>query len=168
MEMLDTFDREGNFLGVKTREFCHGDNPGVYHKPVWIWMKDTDGEILVQRRSFLKKKGPGLYDMPSAGHVDAGESCIDACVRETTEELGLDLPKSSFRFICEYYHPSGWELAQVYIVEGDLKKLKITIDPREVDSIRWLKYDEFVKLLYSDEFCPHPLDYKDMVAKLLR
>lgn len=36
MEMLDVFDKFGNYVGVKFREFCHSKNSGVYHKPIWI------------------------------------------------------------------------------------------------------------------------------------
>ena len=42
-EMFDVFDINGNYLGVKTKSFCHSENPGVYHKPVWIWIKNSGG-----------------------------------------------------------------------------------------------------------------------------
>ena len=37
-EILDIYTRDGKHLGTKTREECHKDNPGFYHKPVWIWI----------------------------------------------------------------------------------------------------------------------------------
>ena len=43
----------------------------------------------MQKRAATKKKSPNKYDMPSAGHVDAGETLLQAYVRETEEELGL-------------------------------------------------------------------------------
>lgn len=55
-ELLDTFDINGNLLKPQTREFCHTENPGCYHKSVWIWIVNDKGEILVQKRSSLKKK----------------------------------------------------------------------------------------------------------------
>lgn len=45
-EMLDTFDINGNFIGVKPRSYCHSKNPGVYHKPVWIWIINSNGLIM--------------------------------------------------------------------------------------------------------------------------
>ena len=42
MEYLDTFDIDGNFLGIQTREFCHSDNPGCFHKAVWVWIKQPN------------------------------------------------------------------------------------------------------------------------------
>ena len=88
-EMLDVYDRQGNFLGVKSRSYCHTEGVDCYHKCVWIWISDGKGRFLVQRRSEQKKFMPGLWDMPSAGHIDSGEKPIDACVRETEEELGF-------------------------------------------------------------------------------
>lgn len=86
-EYFDTFTIDGKPMGVKLKSFCHSAKPNIYHKPVWIWIYNDAGQILVQKRSANKKNFPGLFDMPSAGHVHAGERLIDACVRETFEEL---------------------------------------------------------------------------------
>ncbi len=97
-EMLDVFDINGNYLGVKSRTFCHSCNPGVYHKPVWIWIINSKGEILVQKRAKMKKNNPHKYDMPVAVHVDAGETSISGCVRETYEELGIKTKEEDYIF----------------------------------------------------------------------
>ena len=51
-EMLDTFDIKGNFLGIKTRSFCHSENPQVYHKPVWIWIINSRGGDIGSKKVF--------------------------------------------------------------------------------------------------------------------
>ena len=138
-EMLDTFDINGKFVGVKSRSFCHSEKPGVYHKPVWIWIVNSKGEILVQKRALTKKKSPGKWDMPSAGHISAGESCLLGCIRETKEELGIEVKKEDFIFLKEFLVQRGWELAQI-----------------------------FKKLIYSDKFCNHDKQYKDWVCEILK
>ena len=50
------------------------------------------GEILWQERSHSKDVNPGQWVTSVSGHVDAGESYEEAAVRETREELGIDLP----------------------------------------------------------------------------
>ena len=167
-ELLDTFDINGNFLGVKPRSFCHGDNPGVYHKPIWIWIVNSQKQILVQKRAMTKQKSPGKWDMPAAGHVDAGESCLQGCVRETTEELGLSVKSEDFIFLKEFVNQRGWELVQVYLLKSDTKAEDMKLQNEEVEQVKWLNYDEFVKLLYSDEFCNHDKSYKDWVAEILK
>lgn len=167
-ELLDTFDINGNFMGVKTREFCHNGNPGVYHKPVWIWIVNSNKEILVQKRSMMKKTSPGKWDMPAAGHVSAGESCIQGCIRETTEELGLSVEEKDFIFLKEFVNQRGWELVQVYLLKVDVDVKDIKIQEEEVEEVKWLNYEDFIKLLYSDEFCNHDKMYKDWVASVLK
>ncbi len=166
--MLDTYDLGGKFLGVKTRTFCHGVKPGVYHKPVWIWIKSKNGKILVQKRSDDKKENPGKWDMPSAGHVNAGESIIEACVRETKEELGIDVKESEFVFQKQIVNQEGWELAQVYILELDTEIDNFVLQKEEVSDVKWLIYNEFKKLYLSDDFCEEPIFYKKWVLEILK
>jgi isopentenyldiphosphate isomerase len=167
-EMLDTFDRNGNFLGVKSRSFCHNGNPGVYHKPVWIWIVNSSGNILVQKRSITKKNNPGKWDMPSAGHVEAGETSLLGCVRETKEELGIDVEEKDFIFLREFIVERGFELAQVYLLKKDLNIDEIKLQVEEVECVKWFTYEEFKKLLYSEEFCAHPNEYKDWICEQLK
>lgn len=165
-EMFDTYTREGEYLGIKGKSFCHSENPGVYHKSVYVWAINSKGEVLIQRRALCKKHFPGKWDMPSAGHVHAGESSIDACVRETYEELGIDIPKEQFEFIGEYIYDEGFEIGQIYFLYLE-KDYNFKLEVTEVDEIKWVTLNEFKEIWYTDLFPPHDDDYKDMVVKLL-
>ncbi len=167
-ELLDTFDINGNFLGIKTKSFCHSKTPGVYHKPVWIWIINNKGEILVQKRALTKKISPGKWDTPSAGHVVSGEAPIQGCVRETEEELGIKCSPKDFIFLKEIVNQRGWELAQVYLLKTNIKIKDMTLQKEEVEQVKWLNYANFVKLFYSDEFCEHEKSYKDWVCDILK
>ena len=166
-EIFDVFDINGNYLGTKPKSFCHGPNPGVYHKPVWIWIVNGN-KILVQKRALVKKNNPGKWDMPSAGHVHAGETMLQGCVRETFEELGLETKESDYIFLREYIAQSAWELGQVFLLRTDAKIEDMTLQEEEVEEVKYLEFDEFKKLLYSDEFCPCKDDYKDWVCEILK
>lgn len=166
-EIFDVFDIKGNYLGRKLKSFCHSKNPGVYHKPVWIWIVNGQ-KILVQKRALVKKNNPGKWDMPSAGHVDAGESILQGCVRETFEELGLKTKESDYIFLGEYISQEAWEIGQVYLLRTDAKIEDMTLNEEEVERVEYLDYDDFVKLLYSDDFCHHNKDYKDWICEILR
>lgn len=54
-ELLDTYDIDGNFLGVKPRSFCHSENPGCYHKAVWIWIINDRGKYLFRKEPLPRK-----------------------------------------------------------------------------------------------------------------
>ena len=101
-EIFDIYTREGIHLGIKEKSICHSKNPGFYHKPVWIWIVNSKNEVLVQKRASVKKSFPNYWDMPSAGHVAAGESSIEGAIRETEEELGLKTKKEDYIYNKNY------------------------------------------------------------------
>ena len=48
-----------------------------------------DGKVLVERRRLDRRNDPGAVVIPG-GHVEPGESHIEALRRELKEELGLE------------------------------------------------------------------------------
>ena len=77
-----------------------------------------DGSLLVERRKLTKETDPGKIAIPG-GHVEDGESLLDACRRELREELGLTCEVFSFIVslphrtdsedqIVHYFSCDGW------------------------------------------------------------
>ena len=69
---------------------------------IWLWRRHkNDIELLVQQRALSKKTWPGYLDISAAGHIDAGETAVEAAVREAEEEIGYVLTDISkiFEFI---------------------------------------------------------------------
>ena len=167
-EILDIYTIEGKYLGTRTREECHQKNPGFYHKPVWIWIVNSKNEILVQKRASVKKSLPNYWDMPSAGHVAAGESSTEGAIRETEEELGLKTKKDDYIYVGEYICEKTWEIGQIYLLKIDVEINELKLQKEEVDDVKWLSYEEFVKLFYSEEFIPYDEEYRKLVLDLLK
>ena len=166
-EILDIYSKEGNHLGTRTREECHSKEPGFYHKPVWIWIINSKNEILVQKRASVKKSFPNYWDMPSAGHVEAGESSIKGAVRETAEELGVITNEEDYIYVGEYISQVTWEIGQVYLLKKDIELEDIKLQVEEVDEVKWLSFEEFKKLFYSQDFIPYDEEYKAMSIKII-
>jgi isopentenyl-diphosphate delta-isomerase len=94
-ELLDIVDLDGNPTGEQ-RDKAEVHRLGLWHRDVHVWI--TDGErTLQQQRAWHKKIMPGAWDVAVGGHVGAGESYLQAAMRETEEELGLRLPGERFR-----------------------------------------------------------------------
>lgn len=167
-EMLDIYTRDGKYLGIKTRTECHKQNPGYYHKPVWIWIVNDKKEILIQKRASVKNSFPNYWDAPSAGHLYAGESPINGAIRETKEELGIETKASDYKFVGEYISDVTWELGQVYVLMLNVNIDNFILQQDEVDEVKWISFNEFKKILYSQEFIPYDMEYKDMVIKILQ
>lgn len=85
--MLDVIDNRDEVIGEATREECHRDF--LRHRAVQIFVFDMNGRIFVQKRTKTKDAFPGLYEASCSGHVQAGESYLQAAVRELAEELGI-------------------------------------------------------------------------------
>ena len=106
--------------------------------------------------------------MPVAGHVDAGKSLLNACVRETKEELCIDVCQKDFEFLGEYQAAEFWEFGQVYLLKIDAKEDEMSLQKEEVSQVKWLNYKDFEKLFYSSKFCNFKKDYRDWICKTLK
>ena len=76
--------------------------------------------------------------------------------------------KEDFKLLKQFVNERGWELVEVYLLTTNATETEIKIQTEEVAEIKWLNYNEFITLLYSDEFCAHNKDYKDWVAETLK
>ena len=77
-------DENDHVLGEVPRDKAHDE--GLRHRVAVVYLLNGKGEILIQER----KDSPGFgLDHSSAGHVDSGESYLEAAERELNEELGV-------------------------------------------------------------------------------
>ena len=86
-ELFDVADEEDHTLRQATRSEVH--EQGLIHRAVHILVFNKRGDLLLQKRSLLKDRHPGVWDSSAAGHLDAGEDYEHAARRELAEELGI-------------------------------------------------------------------------------
>lgn len=87
-EMFPVVDEAGNAIGAATRGHCH-DGSKLLHPVVHLHLFDPEGRLYLQKRPDWKDIQPGRWDTAVGGHVDLGESVMQALRREAREELGL-------------------------------------------------------------------------------
>jgi len=86
-ELRDIVDENDNVIGqdytwdIKTK--------GIRHRSVQIWIVNSKGELLLQKRSKNKRVCPSTWESAASGGVDAGESYGRAAQRELEEETGI-------------------------------------------------------------------------------
>ena len=123
-------DDKDNVLGEITRQKAHQE--GLLHRVAVIFLINEKNEILVNERA-----DGGHLDHSSAGHVDVGESYLEAAKREIEEELGVvgvelqDIGSTHAQDIAETFNSK--HMFRVYICRAVPVKLK----EDEVKSVFW-------------------------------
>lgn len=109
------------------------------------------GRYLLQHR--LPLKGVRLYDASAAGHVDIGESNIEATIREAKEELNIklladDLTDLAVGFIVEDTYPELEFFARhvCAIYTAVLPKTWQFVASKEVDKVEFMTLEELRRL----------------------
>ena len=97
-EKFDVLNELGEFTGkIATREECH--KKGLWHRAVYAFIINDEGDILLQRRSDNKKLWPNMWDVTVGGHVKTGEFGRQALIRECKEELGIEINDNDIRYL---------------------------------------------------------------------
>jgi isopentenyldiphosphate isomerase len=124
---------------------------------VWIWRDGENGkEILLQKRAADKLSWPDHLDISAAGHLDAGETPLEAAIRETKEELGL-------RAAPQDLHCFGVHRARLHGMLGDKPfienefqwlyllelpgTMEFTFEDEEVSAVYWVSIEEFRQII---------------------
>lgn len=87
-ELWDIYDINRKPTG-RTVERGKPMKSGEYHIVVNVWIRNSKGEWLISKRT-PNKHFPLLWE-PTGGSAVSGESSFDAAIRETREELGVEL-----------------------------------------------------------------------------
>ncbi len=136
-EVVEVVNEDDQVLYETTLEECK--KKGLLHRAVAVFLRNSQGQVLLQRRSISDDWLPGKWTVSCTGHVRAGENPSHGSSRELREELGIAaspaflfkevLPKITWSGLTEY------EVAYAFDVKSDSK---IQIDPGEVDQVRFL------------------------------
>ena len=174
IELVDVLDAvTAEPLGVqKPKADVHRD--GDWHRSVHVWIVAPDGRILLQRRSLKKENHPGMWDVSSAGHLSAGENAIDAAIRETAEEIGMQLREEELEPIgitreTHVLHGGAYldnEVHEIFLVRRDVELAALTLQSAEVDDVRLVTQQELRDLIARGELVDHHHEYDLLFAVL--
>lgn len=151
MEMCSLVDADGRSLG---RVVARGSKtgPGAYFPVVHLWLADESGNFLIQRRADHLASDPGMW-ATTAGYVQAGETPLEAVVREAREEMGLRLDGSVIRSIgdCLAEH----RRQEVWLVRTRRADLgEITLGD-EVSAFCWVMTETVSGMIERGEFAAY-------------
>ena len=155
-EFFDVLNEKGEFTNqIESREECH--KKGLWHKAVVVFIISNDNQkILLQQRSASKKLWPNLWDITAGGHVLTGEFGYQTVIRETKEEIGIDIDRKDLEFIGGtvseniYGDIINKHFNEFYIVHKDVDIKDIVLQREEVQDIKWFDREEVIKKINNN------------------
>ena len=130
MEYFDVVDDSDRVIGKGPRPEVH--MTGKWHRAIYVFVFNSKGELFLQERSDSKDSEPGLWTCSVSGHLSSGQTYADAAIRETHEEIGVEVkPEPLFYLTYEPYRHHLWIFRAVH--DGPFN-----LDPGEVKSGRFI------------------------------
>lgn len=122
-------------------------NDGDYHIVVHIWIRNSSGEYLIQKRAETCSVLPGLWAV-TGGSAILGESSKEACLRETKEELGIDLKSPNLAFTLIRHN----NFRDVWLAKEDIELGDIKMQAEEVSEVAYATKEEIYELAAQNNF----------------
>jgi len=160
----------------------HHAAKGVLHGSAHLWIyrvKNGRLEVLLQKRSAQSKTWPNFYDTSAAGHLNFNETPLTAALRETKEELGIQIAPESVRLL--FLHRQELRYAPARIIENELQWVygfdatntpHFTLESSEVKSVLWVNLGGLSRLIRGNvtgmHIVPHDAAYfTELLRELL-
>jgi 8-oxo-dGTP pyrophosphatase MutT (NUDIX family) len=119
-----------------------------------------------------------LWYVSVGGHIESSESIESTLIRETKEELGLDiLPfinslEYLFTFKETLIENNGTfidnEFYDVFILKADFDIEQVVVQEEEVQAVKYIAYDELKNIVINQDesFWQHKIGYKILLIAL--
>ncbi len=146
MEFVEMFDNKRKSLRKTVERYTH--IPGEYSQGAHVWIMNSKGELLIQKRSKEKRLYPNLWSITSGG-TDSGETTLDTAYREVKEELGINLKPEELELMMSYKR--NHDFVDVYLARKDIKLEEITMQKEEVSDVKWVSKEELENLIKENQ-----------------
>ncbi len=145
-ELIAVVDESDNIIGQDTRENAH--KKGLLHREIAVIVFNKKNELLLQKR-----KDSGRYSFSAAGHFSVNEDYLEGAIRETREEIGIELKEDDLKETAKLRRDVSRDelrnnvFLELFEVRNDFKMNDFKIDKSEVDSIKFFSIKEIGKMI---------------------
>lgn len=144
-EQILVVNKNDEIIGFNTKENCHSGN-GILHRAITIFIFNNKNEILLSKRSAIKKLWPDFWDTSCSTHIHQGETNEQAGEKRLSEELGFSCKLESilkFQYQVKFQN-IGSENEICYLLVGNyIGDIKPNFD--EVSEYKWVSIDQLKK-----------------------
>ncbi len=163
-EIFPVVEVSGLVVGRSTRKYCHNGSR-LLHPVVHLHIIDRNARVYLQKRAMTKDIQPGKWDTAVGGHVDYGESLLEALLRESSEELHLSRFNPVYIGTYPFESTREYELVNIFAAVGSFD---IRPDGDEVIEGRFWTQEEIDKAMGHDILTPNfEMEYSKIRDKLL-
>ena len=148
MEFNDIYDSKRRLTG-RTHRRGMPWKAGDFGLVVCVWVHDGKGNLLMTRRA-PGKSYAGTWEN-SGGAARAGESSLQAMVRELFEETGIRAKPEEFELLdsdrdrnCFY---------DFYCLCKEIHTSQIVLQPGETDGVKWVSFAQVHEMIEKGEIC---------------
>src|ERR1700729_276573 len=136
---------------------AHGSDTRTYRLigDVHLLLLDPAGQVLLGRRQNTGLMD-GTYHLPG-GHLEAGESVVDAVIREAREEVGVIIDPEHLEFAHVMHSPLTGGRASFFFCARQWKGTPANREPGKCSELRWFPLDKLPKATLS--YCRVALEH---------
>ena len=161
MELWDLYNENREFTG-KTHIRGQEIPQRFYHLVVHVWIRNRKGEYLISQRSATRPTFPLMWECVG-GSVTKGEDSLAGALRETKEEVGVELlPEmghvvfSTVRGVIDGRYFGDIMDVWLFEYDGPVSLENATTD--EVAQTVWMNREQ-IRQLHDSGKLVHTLDY---------
>lgn len=161
-EMVVLVDDQDQPIGVAPKSEVHtADTP--LHRAFSVFLFDRQGRLLTQQRAGHKKTWPLIWANSCCGHPLPDESRECAVYRRLRHELGI----TSVARLKEVVPDFRYRAERDGVVENEICPVWAGIvdqtptpNPDEVEAVRWVEWDDFVRTCETtpDAYAPWTIE----------
>lgn len=154
-ELWQVYDRHGKPVAG------HGEAPNGFEMDfslymanahVWLFRQGhADRQVLLQTRAKHLPRKPGYLHASASGHVNVDEQPLDAAIRETSEELGVEVHPDVTRFLFMQIGGSRGESYNYVYAYDATAHTDFGINHEEVESVSWVALSDLKKMATEPE-----------------
>lgn len=172
---LELCDESGAMTG-ESASYDRIHRQGLWHKSAHVWLLNSQGEFLVQRRGQFTQTTPGMLECTAAGHVDEGHTSQETALRELEEEVGIHATADELTLvgtIVDQFEMNAGTLKNneyddIYLVRKDIDIETLKKQNDEISDLSWFDAKTYLErgIAGDAEIVPRKAEYELLMQYL--
>ncbi|MCK8058226.1 MULTISPECIES: NUDIX domain-containing protein [unclassified Fusibacter] len=150
MEYWDLYNEKREPLG-RTMLRAASKPKGEYHVVVDIWTFNSNAEVLVTLRDHVKEYYPGYWENTS-GSSQAGETSLQAAIRELHEETGIRVTAEDLTYLGTFVEEAAF--VDTYALCKDVPIHEIQLQEHETIDAKWIDLESLNEMVEKQIIAP--------------